>query len=48
MAKTSFTSAGNEAYSREPFLTWSLATGHAADILDESDPYLGYDPEKSP
>ena len=45
MAKTSFTSVGNSADSREPLLRWSLATDHAADILDEYDPDVGYDPE---
>jgi hypothetical protein len=27
---------------------WSLTTGHATEILDEYDPYLGYDAEKFP
>ena len=48
MAKTSLTSVGNSADSREPLLRWSRATGHAAEMLDESDPYVGYDPEKFP
>jgi hypothetical protein len=39
---------GNSADSREPLLRWSLATGHAADILDEYDPDVGYDPETFP
>jgi hypothetical protein len=47
MAKTSFTSVGNSADSREPLLMWSLATGHAADILDEYDPDMGYDPDST-
>jgi hypothetical protein len=45
---TSFTSVGNSADSREPLLRWSLATGHAADILEEYDPDVGYDPETFP
>jgi hypothetical protein len=35
MAKASFTPVGNCADSLEPLLRWSLATGHAAEILDE-------------
>jgi 3',5'-cyclic AMP phosphodiesterase CpdA len=35
MAKTSFTSVGSSADSLEPLLRWALATGHAAEILDE-------------
>jgi hypothetical protein len=46
--KTSFTSVENSADSREPLLRWSLATGHATDILDEYDPDVGYDPETFP
>jgi hypothetical protein len=38
----------SSADSREPLLRWSLATGHAADILDEYDPNVGYDPETFP
>jgi hypothetical protein len=48
MATTSFTSVGNSADSLEPLLRWSLATGHATEILDEEDPYLGYYAEKFP
>jgi hypothetical protein len=33
--KTSFTSVGNSADSLEPLLRWSLAPGHAPEILDE-------------
>jgi hypothetical protein len=46
--KTSLTSVGNSADSLESLLRWSLAMGHAAEILDEYDPYLGYYPEKFP
>ena len=46
--KTSFTSVGTSADSREPLLRWSLATGHVADILDEYDQDVGYDPETFP
>jgi hypothetical protein len=44
----SFTPVGNSADSRAPLLRWSFATGHAAEILDEYDPYLGYYPETFP
>jgi hypothetical protein len=48
MAKTSFTYLGNSADSPAPPLRPSPATGHAAEILDVEDPYLGYDAEKFP
>ena len=48
MAKTSLTSVGNSADSREPLLRSSLATGHEAEILDEYDPYVGDYAEKFP
>ena len=45
MAKASFTPVGNSADSPALFLRLSPATGHAAEILDVSDPYVGYDAE---
>jgi hypothetical protein len=48
MAKTSFTSVGSEADSPEPFLRPSPATGHDAEMLEVSDPDLGYDAGKFP
>src|SRR5262249_21554013 len=48
MAKASFTSVGNSADSPAPPLRPSPATGHAAEILDASDPYLGYDADTFP
>src|ERR1700752_2476332 len=32
----------------KPLLRWSPATGHAAEFLDEEDPYVGYDAEIFP
>jgi hypothetical protein len=48
MARTSFTSVGSEADSPELLLRPSPATGHAAEMLDVYDPYLGYYAEKFP
>jgi hypothetical protein len=48
MARTSFTYLGSEADSPEPLLGPSPATGHAAEILDVYNPYLGYDAEEFP
>jgi hypothetical protein len=45
---TPFTLVGNSADSPAPPLRPSPATGHAAEILDVEDPYLGYDAEKFP
>jgi hypothetical protein len=45
---TPLTLVGNSADSPALFLRLSPATGHAAAILDVSDPYLGYDAEKFP
>jgi hypothetical protein len=45
---TPFTLVGNSADSPALFLRLSPATGHAAEILDVSDPCLGYDAEKFP
>jgi hypothetical protein len=46
--KASFTPVGSCADSPGPPLRPSPATGHAAEILDVYDPYLGYDAEKFP
>jgi hypothetical protein len=48
MATTPFTLVGNSADSPELPLRPSPATGHAAEILDVEDPYLGYYAEKFP
>ena len=48
MAKTSLTSVGSSADSPARSLRLSPATGHAAEILDGYDPYLGYDAAKFP
>jgi hypothetical protein len=48
MATTPFTLGGNSADSPALFLRLSPATGHAAEILDVSDPCLGYDAEIFP
>ena len=48
MARASFTSVGNSADSPGPPLRPSPAPGHAAEILDVYDPYLGYYAEKFP
>jgi hypothetical protein len=45
MATTSSTLVGNSTDSPELVLRPSLATGHDADILDVSDPYLSDDAE---
>jgi hypothetical protein len=45
---TSYTLVGNAADSLEPILRPSPATGHDADILEVSDPPLGYDAGKFP
>jgi hypothetical protein len=45
---TSLTSVGSLADSPAPPLRPSPATGHAAEILDGYDPYLGYNAEKFP
>src|SRR6266540_5482528 len=47
MATTSLTLEGHSAGSPEPILGPSPATGQDAEILDVSDPDLGYDAEKS-
>jgi hypothetical protein len=39
---------GSEADSLAPLLRPSPATGHAAEILDVENPYLGYDAENFP
>jgi hypothetical protein len=43
MARILFTSVGSAADSPEPLLRLLPATGHAADIRDGYDPYVGYD-----
>jgi hypothetical protein len=48
MAKTSLTSMGSSADSPARSLRLSPATGHAAELLDVSDPYVGYDAETCP
>jgi hypothetical protein len=48
MATTSLTSAGSDAGAPDPILRPSPATGHAAEILDVEDPYVGYDAETFP
>jgi hypothetical protein len=48
MAPTPFTLVGHAADSPALFLRLSPATGHAAEILDVSDPCLGYDAETFP
>jgi hypothetical protein len=48
MATISYTLVGNSADSPEPLLRLSPATGHAADILDVSDPDVGDDAAKFP
>jgi hypothetical protein len=45
---TPFTLVGNSADSPEPLLRPSPTTGHDAEILDVSDPYLGYEAEAVP
>jgi hypothetical protein len=45
---TSFTLVGNSADSPEPLLRPSPATGHDVDMLEISDPDLGYDAETCP
>jgi hypothetical protein len=45
MATTSSTLVGNSADSHELVLRPSFATGHDADILDVSNPYLSDDAE---
>jgi hypothetical protein len=44
----SLTRVGHAADSPESLLRPSPATGHAAEILDVYDPYLGYDAAKFP
>jgi hypothetical protein len=46
--KASFTSVGNSADLPTPLLRLSPATGHVTDILDLSDPGLGYDANTCP
>jgi quercetin dioxygenase-like cupin family protein len=48
MAKTSFTSVGSSADSPARSLGLSPVIGHAAEILDGYDPYLGDDAEQFP
>jgi hypothetical protein len=48
MAKASFTSVGNSADSAKPLLRLSPATGHVTEMLDLSDPGLGYDASTRP
>ena len=48
MATTFLTSVGNDAGSAEPIRRPSHAIGYAAEILDVSDPSLGYDAETFP
>ena len=48
MATTSLTLVGHSADSPEPLLRLSPATGQAADMLDVSDPDLGYEAAKLP
>jgi hypothetical protein len=48
MAKASLTLVGNSADSPALFLRLSPVTGHATEILDVYDPYVGYDAEKFP
>jgi hypothetical protein len=42
------TPVGNGADFPEPLLRPSLATGHGAEMLDVSDPYVGYEAEAFP
>ena len=48
MPPTSFTLVGNSGDSPAPLLRPSPATGHVAEILNASDPDLGYDAAKWP